>query len=408
MTAALRRFATVGVVATAVDLVVLVALARGLGWPVAAADTVAIVAAASVSYLANRAITFGGDPAVRWVQYPAAFVVTAVLAGLIDVVVLSVAMGAAHAAGVAELVAVKLVAVASAAVFRVRVYRTVLFEVVRADLGERAARPPAPGELRLSVVVPVYAEVDTVAATVARLRSDLAAVAADGGLEIVVVDDGSPDGTVDAARAAGADQVLTLGRNRGKGAAVRAGVLAARGRTVAFTDADLAYPPAQLFGLLAGVEDGWDVVVGSRRHTDTTTLVRARRMREVGGRVINRLTHAVLLGHHRDTQCGIKAFRSDVARTLFAQTRIDGFAFDVELFHLVERYRLSLTEVPVQVENSTRSTVRAARDGGRLVVDLVRILRGGRKGWYDLSPEEAAALAGRAPADPAPSRHTWP
>jgi dolichyl-phosphate beta-glucosyltransferase len=173
---------------------------------------------------------------------------------------------------------------------------------------------------------------------------------------------------------------------------VRTGVLAAAGRTVAFTDADLAYAPDQLLRLLEEVEDGWDVVVGSRRHTETTTLVRARRLREVGGRVINRFTHAVLLGHYRDTQCGLKAFRSDIARVLFGRTRIDGFAFDVELFHLVERYHLSLVEVPVEVANSSRSTVRVGRDGLRLVRDLSRILRGGRKGWYDLSPDEAAAL----------------
>src|SRR5699024_2520863 len=115
--------------------------------------------------------------------------------------------------------------------------------------------------------------------------------------------------------------------------------------------------------LLAKVEDGWDVVVGSREHTETTTLVRARRVRELGGRLINLATHAVLLGAHRDTQCGIKAFRSDVARSLFGRSRIDGFAFDVELFHLAERDRLSVREVPVEVENAERSSVRAVRDG---------------------------------------------
>jgi glycosyltransferase involved in cell wall biosynthesis len=174
---------------------------------------------------------------------------------------------------------------------------------------------------------------------------------------------------------------------------VRTGVLAAHGRTVAFTDADLAYPPGQIVRLLEQVEDGWDVVVGSRRHTDTTTLVRARRLREVGGRVINRFTHAVLLGNYRDTQCGLKAFRSDIALLLFGKSRVDGFAFDVELFHLVERYHLSLTEVPVEVANTGRSTVRVARDGLRLLRDLLRILRDGRRGAYDLTPAESAALA---------------
>ncbi|HEY4376383.1 MAG TPA: hypothetical protein VGM93_04465, partial [Acidimicrobiales bacterium] len=137
---------------------------------------------------------------------------------------------------------------------------------------------------------------------------------------------------------------------------------------------------------------GWDVVVGSRRHTDTTTLVRARRLREIGGRAINLCTHAVLLGQYRDTQCGLKAFRSDVARALFAKTQVDGFAFDVELFHLVERYRLSLEEVPVSVENTTRSTVRVARDAARLLRDLVRIRRAAAAGAYDPAPGELEGL----------------
>jgi glycosyltransferase involved in cell wall biosynthesis len=180
--------------------------------------------------------------------------------------------------------------------------------------------------------------------------------------------------------------------NKGKGAAVRTGALAATGRTIAFTDADLAYPPSQLIRLLEEVEDGWDVVVGSRRHTDTTTLVKARRLREVGGRLINRFTHAVLLGQYRDTQCGLKAFRSDAARLIFGHTRIDGFAFDVELFFLVEQYHLSLAEVPVRVENSSRSTVHVARDAMRLVRDLFLIRRWAHQGVYDLTAEDRAEL----------------
>jgi glycosyltransferase involved in cell wall biosynthesis len=171
-------------------------------------------------------------------------------------------------------------------------------------------------------------------------------------------------------------------QNRGKGAAVRAGVLVATGRTIAFTDADLAYAPVQIGALLRDVESGWDMVVGSRRHANTTTLVRARRVRELGGRVINWLTHAVLLGHYRDTQCGLKAFRSDAAHALFERAQIDGFAFDVELFVMAERWGLSVTEVPVQVENSTRSTVNVVRDASRLVRDLFRIRRWARAGAY--------------------------
>jgi glycosyltransferase involved in cell wall biosynthesis len=170
--------------------------------------------------------------------------------------------------------------------------------------------------------------------------------------------------------------------NRGKGAAVRTGVLAATGGVIAFTDADLSYAPVQLVGLLDIVESGVDMVVGSRKHDMTRTLVRAGRVREIGGRVINWLTHAVLLGNYRDTQCGLKAFRADAARLIFERSRIDGFAFDVELFVIAERNNLTLVEVPVTVVNTTRSTVRVARDAMRLVRDLFRIRRWSRRGAY--------------------------
>ena len=182
--------------------------------------------------------------------------------------------------------------------------------------------------------------------------------------------------------------MVALPTNRGKGAAVRAGVLVSHGRTVAFTDADLSYAPAQIERLLDAVEAGWDVAAGSRHHPETTTLVPASALREWGGRVINLATHAVLLGRHGDTQCGLKAFRSDIARVLFTHGRIDGFAFDVELFHLVERYGFSLLEVPAEVENSDRSTVHVARDAARLLVDLARIRSDAARGTYDLDPGE--------------------
>lgn len=213
------------------------------------------------------------------------------------------------------------------------------------------------------------------------VRTALANV--EGGVELIVVDDGSTDRTAEQARAAGADRVLVHPANRGKGAAVRTGMLAATGDTIAFTDADLSYAPEQLEGLLEIVESGFDVVVGSRKHDMTRTLVKAGRLREIGGRVINWLTHAVLLGNYRDTQCGLKAFRSESARLIFERSKIDGFAFDVEVFVIAERNHLRLAEVPVTVVNTTRSTVRVARDALRLVRDLFRIRRWSRAGAYE-------------------------
>ena len=243
----------------------------------------------------------------------------------------------------------------------------------------------------MSVVIPAYTEAERIGDTVAEVRAALADVDAAEQFEVVVVDDGSADDTAERARAAKADQVLVLPENRGKGAAVRAGVLAARGRTIAFTDADLSYPPHQLVRLLTEIEAGFDVVVGSRKHIEATTLVRGRRLRVLSGRIFNLLTLAVLLGQYRDTQCGIKAFRSDVARTLFSRARIDGFAFDVEVFHLIERDRLSLKEVPVALANSETSTVRVVRDAVRVVRDVFRIRRWARQGRYAMGPDPVEA-----------------
>jgi len=252
-------------------------------------------------------------------------------------------------------------------------------------------RLPSPGQARLSVVVPAYLEHDRIGASIDVIRDALGTL--DGGVEIVVVDDGSTDGTADAARAAGADVVVVHHHNRGKGAAVRTGMRAASGRTVAFTDADLSYTPSQLCALLAEIESGWDVVVGSRAHPDTETIVRSSFVRAVGGRVINMLTRSVLRGRYRDTQCGIKAFRSDVAKLVFDRARIDGFAFDVEVFAIVERNGLSLTEAPVTVSHTSRSTVHAARDGWRLVRDLLRIRRWARAGVYDATAHVTGEIA---------------
>lgn len=270
----------------------------------------------------------------------------------------------------------------------------------RQRLAQRHVRPTPPGDRRLSLVVPAFREEAHIRSAVERIHAELGPLVGEGELEVVVVDDGSGDATAARARAAGAEVVVTLPRNRGKGAAVRAGVAQARGRTVAFTDADLSYAPAQVHRLLEQVEDGWDVVVGSRHHRDTATVVEPTRVRALGGRAINAATRLVLVGEHDDTQCGLKAFRSDVAAILFGRARVDGFAFDVELFALAEHLGFSVTAVPVEVANSDRSTVHVVRDAARLLVDLGRIRRAAGAGAYDLRPGELAPLSPGADAGP--------
>lgn len=367
----LRRFAAVSAVVTAADLGGLAAM-RAAGLAVPVADAVAVVVASALSWWLHRRVTLANDPYVRWVRRPASFVVVAFAAGVVDVFctsVLASSTGLAVAKGSGLVVA---------GLGRFTAYRAILLTDTRRDLRTRRDRPQPDGARRFTVVLPAFGEEERVADSVTRVRQALAGI----DVEIVVVDDGSPDATAARAEEAGA-RVVRLGRNRGKGAAVRAGMLAAAGRTIAFTDVDLAYPPEQLRSLLAAVEDGWDVAVGNRWHPASEALARPSLLRRASSRFFNLLTAAVLLGQYRDTQCGCKAFRADAARRVFGRTRLDGFAFDVEVLHLVERYRLSLTEVPVQVDDAGTSTVQVAKVAAGMVRDLFRVRRWGAEGLYE-------------------------
>ncbi len=394
MRSRVRLFLVVGVVATAVDVGLLLTLSDPdqPSARLAVVDLVALAVAAVVAYLLNRNLTFRGDRSARWVRRPSLFAGTAALAAVVDVVVLLASDGLG-----APLLVAKTIAVLAAAVIRWVSYRRILLNEVRRELGERIPRPPAQGELRLSVVLPAYEERDLITDTIRAIDGELRANLDAGTYEVVVVDDGSGDDTSTMAAAAGA-RVVRLDRNRGKGAAVKAGVLAATGRTVVFTDADLAYPAALLLDMLAEIEAGWDVVVGSRRHHDTNTLVKAGRLRVLGGRVINLLTQVVLLGNFRDTQCGLKGFRADVGKAIFERTRIDGFAFDVEVFLIAEQDRLSLTEIPVSITNRSGSSVQVIGDTVDLIRDLFRIRRWAGSGRYEPTEAQRAILENRTAA----------
>ncbi len=369
----LRTFAIVGLATTTIDVAMFLALAGRLG--IVGADLISLVVAALVSYVANRFATFRNDPGSRWVRHPSTFALMALIAGFIDLAVVVFLDWSG-----ADLLAAKVLAVILAAIARWVTYRWVLFTEVRQTLSERTDQGPAPGDVRLSVVVPAYQEGHRIEATIAELRKTLGPTV-DDDMEIVVVDDGSADDTAARAAATGV-HVVRLGVNQGKGAAVRAGMMAARGRSIVFTDADLAYPPEAVLDIMIELESGWDIVVGSRQHEETTTLVRARRIRQLGGRAINSMTHLVLLGHFRDTQCGIKGFRSDVAKSVFRRCRVDRFGFDVEIFCIAELDRRSLLEVPVSVRNSESSSVRLLRDTSLLMFDLIRIRRWAGEGVY--------------------------
>lgn len=363
----------VALLATAIDLFGYLGL-REVGFRWWAADVAALVAAAVFSISAHRHYTLRNDPNLRWIHRPVAFISSGVIAGGIDLLVLLVASDRGIVA--------KLIAITAAASVRGVSHRYFLFSVVRSEQGSPANRAAPTNPLRLSVVIPAYKEAANIAATVRTLHAHLAQLLEPDSFEILVVDDGSGDGTAAAAESTGLATGILLPENLGKGGAVRTGMLAATGRSRVFLDADLAYGPAEVIRVMTELETGWDVVVGSRRESRLVTHTSAGLVRDVGGRMVNLATHLLLLGQYRDTQAGCKGFRSDVAELIFSMSRLDGFSFDIEIFHLVERWRLTLLEIPMTVAETERSTVNLVSDTLQLLADLGRIRRWSARGIY--------------------------
>jgi len=228
-------------------------------------------------------------------------------------------------------------------------------------------------EPALTVVIPAYNET-------ARLEPTLRTVAGyldehEPACEVVVVDDGSTDDTAAIARRFAEQwpklRVVELGRNRGKGAAVRAGMLEARGRQVLFTDADLATPIAELAKLRAELAAGYDIAIASRAVPGATIHVHQSALRELAGRSFNVVVRALGIAPFKDTQCGFKLFTREAAHDLFGRATVDGFAFDVEVL-LMARDRYRVAEVPVEWLHVQESKV-SRWSGARAFLDLVRL-----------------------------------
>lgn len=383
MSRRLRWFLGVGISVTGLDLAIFLGLAS-TGLVLVVADLVALVLASTVSFWAHRRITRSQDHFAQIDHKPLAFMRVLWPSLLVDLVVVTL-LGADKEA-LLILGLVKLTAVGLAALVRLLTYRRVLYLAVRESQTRDSRRSPLAGEIRLSVVLPSYQAESLVEVAISEVREAMSAELDEGELEIVVVDDGSADNTSGVAQEAGADRVVTLEKNLGKGGAVRAGMLAARGRTVVFTDVDLAYPPHQIVAMLHAIEDGADAAVGNRRHLKSETIKGAGGLRNLGSSVFNLLTYVVLLGSYRDTQCGLKAFRRDVARLVFSQSRLDGFAMDVEILHLVERHRLSLVELPVHLLTEDTSTISLFTSAIDMIRDVIRVRRWAGRGAYELTP----------------------
>ena len=225
----------------------------------------------------------------------------------------------------------------------------------------------------LSVIVPAYNEEKRLGDTLKIINDFLKQQ--NYSAEIIVVDDGSTDKTVGVAENLhiGILNIVKHGRNLGKGAAIRNGIIASRGEVMLFTDADNSTPIEEVAKLIEAINEGYDVAIGSRALPESDIVLHQPWYRETMGRVFNLLVRLLVLTGIKDTQCGFKLFKSEVARIVFKEQQLSGFAFDVEVLLLARKHGYRIKEVPIRWINSPASRVSPHRDALKMFKDIVRL-----------------------------------
>ena len=239
----------------------------------------------------------------------------------------------------------------------------------------------------LSVVIPAWQEARRIERLHQGVRSLRAALPY--AVEVLVVDDGSTDGTGDLAARAGL-QVLRQ-PHRGKGAAVRAGMLATRGVYRLLADADWSMPPEQVLAMLPPVLTGHDVVIASRE-THGAQRTNEPAARHIIGRLFNMAVQSIVLPGVEDSQCGFKVFRAEAARAIFSRCREDGWAFDVEVLALARKLGMRVAEVPIDWRHDPDTRVRPLLDAPSMLASLLRVRARLSTGAYDdaIEPDVSA------------------
>ncbi|MBI4711045.1 MAG: glycosyltransferase family 2 protein [Candidatus Omnitrophica bacterium] len=226
----------------------------------------------------------------------------------------------------------------------------------------------------ISIVIPAYNETGRIGKTLQSIRRYVTACGSD--YEVIVSDDGSTDGTCELVQkeAQGLNYRLLRGaQNKGKGHAVRWGMLAAQGDIVLFTDADLSTPIEELEKIIPLLDSGVDVVIGSRALPQSDVQVHQNFIREGMGKIFNWFARVLVFRGVRDSQCGFKAFRKEAAQRLFSQSKIDGFCFDAEIVYLAQKNGCRLIETPVVWKNDPQSKVHIFSSPWEMFLDLFKI-----------------------------------
>ncbi len=240
-----------------------------------------------------------------------------------------------------------------------------------------------------SIVIPAYNERARIPATLEAVVNCIRE--RDWSAEVVVVNDGSRDGTADVVKAfaVNAPEVRLIENpgNRGKGYSVRSGLLHSFGEVVMFTDADLSAPIEEAEGLFAAIAQGADIAIGSRWLERKRQTIRQPLYRQFFGRCFNGVTRLVMGLPFADTQCGFKAFTRAAAQTVFQLQTIDRWGFDPEILFIATKRGFRIAEVPVSWAHDERTRISYLKDGVRMVEDIAHVRWNALLGRYDRKVE---------------------
>jgi len=230
----------------------------------------------------------------------------------------------------------------------------------------------------LSVIIPAYNEEKRITSTLGQMHKFL--VGKDYDYEVIVVDDGSTDGTLGEIEKselvqAGKARAVSYDQNRGKGYAVKTGILESKGEYILVCDADMSTPIEELGRFFKLISGGNDVVIGSRSLSDSDVRIHQPWYREKMGKTFNLFIKMILMGGFQDTQCGFKLFKRDVARVIAQKLKIDGFCFDVEMLYLAKKFGYRVKEIGVIWNNSPDSKVKVVDSSVGMFLDLFKIKR---------------------------------
>ncbi len=240
----------------------------------------------------------------------------------------------------------------------------------------------------ISIIIPAFDEQDRLGISARAILGYIAEKQLSA--ELIIVDDGSNDSTSDVGRAACAEfpdirsQVIRYEPNRGKGFAVKTGLLAAEGEIALFSDADLSTPISELPKIVDPIREGrFDVTFGSRALDRSLIGTHQPWRREQGGKIFNLIVRTLTGLPFWDTQCGFKAFRMTMFRPLLDKMKIERFGFDVEFLFVANLKGLRLAEIPVHWDHDERTKVNVFRDSRRMFNEVREIRRNAKRGAYD-------------------------